>query len=232
RVSIFGGAGRPAPSLGQLILPTDPHIYEDPDQLLPDQDELAAVDLRLLIPIRPIDGYVEVYWQYGGEDVIARRLLDVIPYPALGGIGNLYGAELSVAPWSINVEGVRVFDDYFRWYTGHRIYHDGLTQQGRSMAYAPGGDSTGLWGAVTWLDDGTGGQLYAEQVRRIGVIAALDQNLLALGTDERRLRLGAVGWREHGLLGWWRLDASVERIRGVDFVVGAEETVWRVALRR
>ena len=57
------------------------------------------------------------------EDVIARQLLGAIPYPALAGIGNLYGAEVNFAPWSLNVEGVRVFDDYFRWYTGHRVYH-------------------------------------------------------------------------------------------------------------
>lgn len=232
RVGIFGGEGRPTPSIGQLLLPTDPHIYDDPDQVLPDQDEMAAVDFRLLLPIGLVGDYVELYWQYGGEDVISREFLGVIPYPALAGVGNLYGAEVSFAPWSLNIEGVRVFDDYFRWYTGHRVYHDGLTQAGQSMGYAPGGDSMGLWGAVTWLDGDLGGQLYAEQVRRIGVVASLDNNLLALGTDERRFRVGVVGWKTHGLQGWWRLDVSVEHIQGVDFILGQDETVWRLALRR
>ena len=229
RVGIFGGAGRPAPPLGQLILPTKPHVYDDPDQLLPDQDEMAAVDIRLMVPIR--EGYLEGYWQYGGEDVIARRL-GPIPYPALAGIGNLYGVEASVAPWSVNVELTRVLDDYFRWYTGHRVYHDGLTQDGMSMAVAPGGDSHGLWGALTWLDGELGGQLYGERVVRVGVVAAQGDNLLALSSDERRTRLGVVGWRAHALHGWWRLDLSVEQITGVNFVIGEEETVWRLAIRR
>ncbi|HNH49058.1 MAG TPA: capsule assembly Wzi family protein, partial [Myxococcota bacterium] len=33
RLSIFGGKDRPAVDLGQLLLPTEPHIYGDPDQL-------------------------------------------------------------------------------------------------------------------------------------------------------------------------------------------------------
>ena len=44
RVGIFWGEGRPVPEFGQLLLPTDPHIYDDPDKLLPDQDEMAALD--------------------------------------------------------------------------------------------------------------------------------------------------------------------------------------------
>ena len=236
RVGLFGGEGRPTPRIGQLILPTDPHIYDDPDKEEPDQDELAALDIRLTLPLDrwlPLDR-IEAWWQYGGEDVIARRSLG-IPYPALAGVANLYGARLTAGPWSLTAEGTRVLDDYFRWYTGHRVYHDGFTQDGLSMGYAPGGDAMGLWGALTFLPGQWGGQLSAEQITRVGVVQALGDNLLALAAEERRWRLGVEGWRLRSGLGpaaagWWRVELSMERIEGLDFIPETTETRWRLAL--
>ena len=46
RLGIFGGEGRPSPGFGQLLLPTEPHIYDDPERLKPDTDEKASVDFR------------------------------------------------------------------------------------------------------------------------------------------------------------------------------------------
>ena len=87
RLSIFGGEGRPAPKLGQLILPTDPHVYDDPDGLLPDQDELAALDARWTLPLDRWVGqaelrYLELWWQYGAEDLM---VVETAEFPTLVG---------------------------------------------------------------------------------------------------------------------------------------------------
>jgi len=233
RFGLFGGVGRPTPDIGQLILPTDPHIYDDPDQLLPDQDEMAAIDVRLTLPLSVLAPglYAEGWWQYGGEDVIARESLG-IPYPALGGVANVYGGEVGMGPWALTLEGTRALDDYFRWYTGHRVYHDGFTQDGVSMGYAPGGDAMGLWGAVTWLPGDHGVQVSAESLTRVGVVGLLDNNLLALSTEERHTRVGASGWLRQPDGTWLRLELSMDRISGVDFVPDTAEVRYRLALTR
>ncbi|MFT5683481.1 MAG: hypothetical protein ACI8RZ_004413 [Myxococcota bacterium] len=233
RFGIFGGEGRPAPSIGQLILPTDPHIYDDPNQLLPDQDEMAAIDVRLTLPLSVLAPgvYAEGWWQYGGEDVIARKSLG-IPYPALAGVANLYGGEVGVGPWAVTVEATRALDDYFRWYTGHRVYHDGFTQNGQSMGYAPGGDAMGLWGALTWLPGEHGGQLSAESLTRVGIVGALEDNLFALSQEEVHTRLSASGWLRQSDGTWLRLELSVDRVTGVNFVPDTAEVRYRLALSR
>ena len=47
RAALFWGEGRPWPGVLPLLLPIDPHVEDDPDQLLPDQDEIAALDATL-----------------------------------------------------------------------------------------------------------------------------------------------------------------------------------------
>ncbi len=178
RVSIFGGVDRPPPKIGQLILPTDPHVYDDPKQNLPDQDEMAAFDLRLTLPVGrwlgvPSDTaalawqYLEVWTQYGGEDVIARSV-GPLPVPALAGIANLWGVEFGVGPLAANVEWARVLDDQFRWYTGHRIYHQGFVQDGLVMGHPSGGDSRTWNAAVRWMTETWGMELLAEDELRVG----------------------------------------------------------------
>ncbi|MCK6503150.1 capsule assembly Wzi family protein [Myxococcota bacterium] len=242
RVGIFGGEGRPTPSLGQLLLPTDPHVYDDPDRLEPDQDERASLDLRLTFPVgrwagiastrRAVDGLdtVELWWLYGGEDVIARDL-GGLPYPSLAGIGNLFGAEAVAGPLVLSVEHARLLDDYFRWYTGHRVYHDGFTRDGRSMALAEGGDSIGTWLAVAWEAGAYGMELSAHRALRVGVIEASGANLLALEVDERTHGVGLSGWT-WSRWGWWSASLEVERVTGQDFVEGADGWAWRLAVGR
>ncbi|NOY24693.1 MAG: capsule assembly Wzi family protein [Oligoflexia bacterium] len=242
RVGIFGGQGRPLPSFGQLLLPTDPHVYDDPNQLEPDQDERASLDLRLTLPVgrwggvsssrTAVDGLdtVELWWQYGGEDIIANDL-GGIPYPSLAGIANLYGAELVAGPLVLTVENARILDDYFRWYTGHRIYHDGFTRDGLSMAHSSGGDSITWTAAVAWEASDWGVELSGERRLRVGVIESLGANLLALQTDEMRHRLSVQGWKLTNL-GWWSLTVEVERLTGQDFVLGDDGWGWRVAVGR
>lgn len=239
RMAIFGGVDRPPPDLLQLLLPTEPHIYGDPEQLLPDQNELAALDVRVTIPARALAAridkdisidYIELWWQYGGEDVIARESFG-IPYPSLAGVANLLGAELGAGALSVSAEGARILDDTFRWYTGHRIYHQGFTREGRAMGHPAGGDSLSAWGAVTWLPGDLGGQLSFERRRRVGIIEATGDNLLALSTDELAHTLGIALWRRDDAR-WWKLGAELERVRGEDFVPGADGWSLRVALRR
>jgi hypothetical protein len=234
RVGIFGGEGRPMPRIGQLILPTDPHVYEDPDALLPDQDEIAALDARLTLPLDRWTGlqslrYLEIWWQYGAEDIIAAESYG-IPYPSLAGIANLYGAELAAGDVLLAAEGARIFDDYFRWYTGHRIYHQGFTRDGLNMAHWAGGDSLSTWLSLTWLQASRGVELWGEQITRIGVVENLDDRVLSLLTEEERLRLGLKGWMARSDGGWWRLGVSVEQIEGEDFVPGADGWTWRIGL--
>ena len=234
RMALFGGVGRPPVDLWQLLLPTEPHVYDDPDQTLPDQNELASLDLRVTLPVGrwgmgPVQT-VEGWWQYGGEDMIVRHL-GALPYPSLAGVGNLFGVEILADPWSASVEGARLLDDYFRWYTGHRVYHDGFTREGHSMGMPWGGDSRSAMGSLTWLPQPWGAQLSVWQVRRVGVMEASGDNLLALATDETRLGAGVTVWRQQGS-GWWRARLDLERMRGEDFVPGADGLSWRISLQR
>jgi hypothetical protein len=236
RVSIFGGEGRPAPRLGQVLLPTDPHVYNDPDALLADQDEIAALDARINLPLDRWTGlrrlrYLEVWWQYGAEDIIAAESFGV-PYPSLAGIANLYGAEIAVGDVLVAAEGARIFDDYFRWYQGHRVYHQGFFRDGLSMAHWVGGDALTGWLSLTWLQSSRGVELWGEQLTRIGAVENADDRLLTLITEEERLRIGLRGWLAHADGSWWRLGISIEQVAGADFVPGANGWTWRVSVER
>ncbi len=230
RASLFGGEGRPLPPLGQLILPTDPHIYDDPDKEQPDQDEIAALDGRLTIPLsglwEPLR-YAEFWLEYGGEDVIALSV-GPIPYPSLAGVANLRGAEVAVDHFVFTVEWARLMDDYFRWYVNHRIYHEGMTQSGRSMGHPSGGDSDTWWFGGAWVSDEVGVQLWHERVWRVGVADVVEDTVITLTTDERRQRYGARGWYGLPRGGFVGLGASVDRVTGEEFVPGADHTEHRV----
>ena len=223
RASLFGGVGRPSPSIGQLLVPTDPHVYDDPEQLEPDQDEIAALDLRLSLPLPATSlDYVEVWWQYGGEDVIARKIVG-IPAPALAGVANLAGLEIGASPWTLTAEHARILDDYFRWYTGHRVYHEGFVHEGQVMGHAYGGDAVGWWLQLRRLGDRWGVAGEAEEIRRVGIIAAADQNLFALSDDELRRSVAMQGWlRDSKGTGWWTARISIAKTTGVDFVLGQD----------
>ena len=237
RVGIFGGEGRPAPRLGQLLLPTDPHVYGDPDQSEPDQDEIAALDVRGTLPLATLTGgavgldYVEAWWQYGGEDVIARRVAG-IPVPSLAGVANLVGVEVARGPWTLAVEHARILDDSFRWYTGHRVYHDGFSQAGLPMAHAGGGDALSWWGAGSWLEGDWGAGIALDRLQRVGVIEAQGDNVFALMSDERTDRVALTGWRREARTGWWRVELGLERVVGRDFVAGDDGWGWRVGVGR
>lgn len=244
RVGIFGGEGRPAPDVGQLLIPTDPHVENDPEQKLPDQDEIAAFDARVTLPLGQwIHGprtdagfgfaldYLELYTQYGGEDVIARKL-GPVPVPALAGIANLWGAELGAGSLTLNTEWARVLDDQFRWYTGHRVYHQGFTQDNVVMGHPSGGDSRTWTVDVRWMPTTWGVELSAEDRLLVGGIDVAQGRLRALGTDEHTRLIGVRGWWMTDEKGWIHGGAELAKTDGVGFQPGASDWSWRVFIGR
>lgn len=248
RMTIFGGEERPPVDFGQLLVPTEPHVYDDPDLTLPDQDELAALDFRICLPLRhwvasvPID-HVEGYWQYGGEDVIGREV-GPIPYPSLAGVANIYGGEIASGSFTVNIEFSRLMDDTFRWYVGHRVYHDGFTQAGRPLGNFGGTDSETIWGRLGWtpLGQPAGGDLrpgwgdprlavWGDRTRRVGVIESRNGKVFDLATEEHRWRVGLdASLATPALQAHGRLSAgySLEHLTGEDFVPGADRSAHRV----
>lgn len=231
RLSIFGGVGRPPVDVGQLLIPSEPHVYGDPDKELPDQNELAALDVRVSLPLGKWTGLpvslVEGWWQYGGEDMIVREL-GPLPYPSLAGVGNLYGGAVTVGPVSVTAEYSALLDDYFRWYVGHRVYHDGFTQDGRVLGHFGGPDSETLFGAVAWEGGPGRARVWVDRTRRVGVIEALNDKLFTFMTEERRVRGGVdAAWRlPRG--GWIGAGYAYEHVTGDDFVPGAVADRHRV----
>jgi hypothetical protein len=232
RMGMFGGAGRPLPGLWELLVPTEPHIYDDPDKDEPDQNEIASLDFRLTLPLArwiggPVD-YLEGWWQYGAEDIIARHI-GAVPYPSLAGVANLWGLEAAAGPWVLSYEGSHILDDYFRWYVSHRVYHEGFTQDGRVMGHHSGGDAMSSWLRAGWYPLPWGADLAYEQILRVGIVESLEDNLLALATDERRWGLHARLWRLHDSGSRWAVGYGFQHIQGEDFVPGADRWVHRVS---
>lgn len=231
RLSMFGGEGRPAVDFGQLLVPSEPHVYDDPDLTQPDQNEQASIDLRVTLPIGkwtkgPLR-YVEGWWEYGGEDMIVRHL-GTVPYPALAGVANLYGGEVGIGPVTATGEVAVLMDDYFRWYVGHRVYHAGFTQDGEVLGYPSGGDARTIYGALRWDADRWRARAWGEQVRRVCVLEVVNDHVFALPTEEHRLQFGADGGlplRHGGHVG---LGVAYAHVTGVNFVDGETADEFRV----
>jgi hypothetical protein len=233
RMSIFGGEDRPAVDLGQLLLPTEPHIYGDPNQLRPDQNEQASLDLRVTLPLKkwfklPIS-YVEGWWEYGGEDMILRQT-GSIKLPALAGVGNLFGAEIAVGPLTFTGEYSRLMDDYFRWYVGHRVYHDGFTQELRVIGHPGGPDSESWTAAVGWSTDWGRLRLWGGTLRRVGVVEAFNDRLFTLPQEEHRQHVGLEGSYYLPKGGMASVSYTLDHVTGQHFVPGADHFYHGVTL--
>lgn len=232
RLEMFGGKGRPMPSIGQLLLPTRPHVYGDDEKELADQNDIASLDFRLNMPANAIFGgpvrYVEAWWQYGAEDIIAREWAG-LPYPSLAGVANVYGAEACVGDLLGTIEFSRVFDDYYRWYLKHRIYSEGFTQEGRIMGHPIGGDAESWWFRLAWSPFPWTVDVWHERVLRIGVIEDLGYHLFALSVDEQHSAFGASFHRFTSEYGVWGIGFSLDHIEGLDFIPGSQTS--ELALR-
>ena len=223
RVSLFGGEGRPLPSAGQLLLPLDPHVEGDPDREEPDQDEIAALDVRVTAPFS--GGYGAAWWQYGGDDMIVRNGL-----PSLAGVANLIGGEVAWGPVWLTVEYAALMDDRFRWYSGHRVYHQGFVQDGHPLGHPYGGDSVSLWAELGWQGARYGLRAEGEWVQRVGVVEVLGDQVFALASPETLRRGGVTGWMATGWGGDLQVGYSLGHRQGANFVPGAEVWEHRVHL--
>lgn len=232
RLAMFGGEGRPAPDVGQLLVPSEPHVEEDPDKLLPDQNELASMVVRANLPLKkwfggPF-GHLSGWWEYGGEDMIVQDDLG-FDLPSLAGIGNQYGAELAMGPVVVSGEYTRLMDDYFRWYVGHRVYHLGFTQGGRPMGHYGGADSetfaarVAVWGP-TWRV-----RVDGDRVRRVAVIDVQGDNVNTLPTEELQLR-GGLSVDAAFAGSWFGAAYSLTSIESANFTRGNDRVEHRVVL--
>lgn len=226
RMTLFGGEGRPPVDLGELLIPSEPHLSGDPDLLLPDQDEMARIDLRVTLPLAkwwkgPVD-YVEAWWEYGGEDVIKKEVVG-IPYPSLAGVANIFGGEVGVGPLAVNAEYARLMDDRFRWYWGHRVYHDGFTQELREIGHFGGPDSETVLASAAWNAPNWRLRLLGGTTRKVGVIETLNDHVFAFLVEEHGFRLGAEGGLALPQGGYLQAGYTYEHIANLDFVPGDDQ---------
>lgn len=228
RATMFGGQGRPLPTLFDLLIPIQPHVSDDPDKLLADSNEIVALDARVDVPLgrwleSPIKR-VSLWLQYAGEDMILSEL-GPLPLPSLGGPANLYGGALSLGDSELRIERAQLMDDTFRWYTRHRVYHEGFVRDGQPIGHPHGGDADSLW--VEWVSHGAllGVSLHVEKLRRVGVVTAIPEGVFTLATEEHSLRGGVKTWVLPSRGGHIGVGYSVQRMTGEDFV--ADTLSWR-----
>lgn len=224
RASMFAGESRAWPNWTDLLLPLNPHASGDPEKVLSDTNELAAVDARLNLPLGawglgPVRR-LTLWYQYGGEDMIMRPF-GPIDVPALAAPANLYGAALSVGDWLWSIERAQLMDDTFRWYTGHRVYHQGFVHQGHSMGHPHGGDADSIWMSLAWHGVPMGGEIFAEHLRRTGVVDSIPEGVFTLLSDEVRIRAGGRVWFLPISGGHLGLGYEAVHVEGEEFVPDA-----------
>jgi hypothetical protein len=232
RLSIFGGEGRPDVDLGQLLVPSEPHVYDDPDKVLPDQDELASMTFRANLPLHrwfggPF-GHLSGWWEYGGEDLVIRQV-GTLDYPSLAGVANLYGGELAIGPVVATAEYALLMDDAFRWYIGHRVYHDGFTQDGRVMGHFGGPDSEVAAGSLSVWGESWRLRASAASVRRVAVVEMQNGTVVTLRNEESELRGGlAADVLVRGA--WLTAGYTAVAITNENFVPGDDGLEHRVTV--
>ena len=218
RLSLMGGEGRPLPSLGQMILPSDPHIENDPNQLLPDQDELACLEAYgrfAFDKVGPVTG-LEIWFQYGAEDAIQKRL-GVLPYVSLAGVASMGGLSLHAQEWRLSFEAADIVDDRFRWYHGHRIYHEGFSVEEEWMGYPSGGDAYSWAMGLGWFQANTGAELRYHNIERIGAIQSVNGQSYALMQNEVQRGIGGEYWHSIGQ-NRLSLQANIAQINHAEFI--------------
>ncbi|MEC8379897.1 MAG: hypothetical protein VXZ96_06235, partial [Myxococcota bacterium] len=159
---------------------------------------------------------VELWFQYGAEDAIQKRM-GVLPYVSLAGVARLGGVSVHASHWRLSFEAADIIDDRFRWYQGHRIYHDGFSVEDQWLGYPSGGDSYSLASGLAWLHADTGAALRYHHVLRVGAIQSVNGQNYALIDNEVQQRLGGEYWRS---IGQNRLsvEINVAQINNADFI--------------
>lgn len=235
RNAIFGGRenGGPRPvNVLQLLLPTDPHVEGDPGRAEADTDERIALDARVTVPLGvwglPLD-YVEAYVQHAGEDVIARRA-GPVPVPSIAGTANLYGGEIAVAGVRLGVEASVIEDDLYRWYIGHRVYHDGWTVAGRSLGHSWGGDARTTTIRLGRVAAGLVVQASYTHVRRVEVADLVEDTLFVFPAAEMHDRVGLLAARPGERGGSVAVTVEADRVRDEAFVPDADHVGFRLGI--
>ncbi len=235
RLSMYGGEGRPrgtARDFWQLLWATNPHIEDDEAQQRFDANDIAALDISVMIPFAnrvPLIEFLQLYWSNAGEDT-QRTYLGELPLPALTGVANLGGVFLGLGPLTLRFEWARLMDDRFRWYGRHRIYHDGFHHHGRVTGHPIDGDAEGTYWELG-IDPGGGIELWIwlERVRHVGVVEVVDDTVYTLPEDRRRTMVGVQARAQLDLPALPRglqlqLRFQLEHERGLDHVPGAVAT--------
>ena len=225
-----GGVARPI-RWGQVILPTHPHVYDDPEQIEADTDERAAWDVRITPPLGrwgvPVLDYAEVAIQHGGEDVITRRG-GLFPWPTLAGSANVYGAEIGALPYSAGVEVAVIEDDLYRWYVGHRVYHDGWTVDGAPIGHPNGGDQRTTTVRIgRFVDRGLAVDVLYRHTHRVDVADLVGDTLFVFPAAEVRDEIGLRGSTWLGQTARITVDLGAGPVRGRGFVPGDHDVEWR-----
>lgn len=222
--------------VGHLILPVEPHIYDDTAKELFDTDERLSADARLNIPIRriahalggnaPVD-YLELYIIHGGEDTAGTYLI-----PRLAGAANVYGVEVAAGPAVATLERVIVADDYQRWYRGHRLYHEGWMVDDRVIGNAWGGDSSSWWVQAGVVGLGNWTILTSFEQSKKYLVADLAQDTLFVFPHQEIRHIGGLRGAymlERG--GWLGAEAQFSTLKNEDYLGGQDRMPWRVMLR-
>jgi len=230
RATLFAGTDRPWPSFVELLLPISSHVSGDPNQLQADSNEIAALDFRLNVPLKGVFHRLSLWYEYGGEDMIVGNI-GPVPVPQLAGPANLAGGELSVGDWSLTAERALLLDDTFRWYTSHRVYHEGFVRDGHAIGHPHGGDADSWWFAAAWYGLPVGAEVFHERVRRVGVVESNPKGVYRFASEELSWQAGARAWllplrgAGVGVGGHWELGLSVGQVQAENFVPGQD--AWR-----
>jgi len=145
RVMLFGGQGRPALSLEDFSeiyfgKPNQSGRHED--------DEIASVDLRLLIPrLDPFFTPLELYGEVGGEDEAEYH------FTKDGYLMGMYIPNLlhyGTTDFRVEYANDHVPDNPNVWYT-HSLYTSGYTYHGQIIGHHMGTDSSDLFMRLTHL---------------------------------------------------------------------------------
>jgi hypothetical protein len=230
RATLFAGRDRPWPSFLELVLPISAHVEGDPNQLQADSNEIAALDVRLNLPLKGPFHRLSIWYEYGGEDLIVGEI-GPVPVPQLAGPANLAGGELSVGDWSLTAERALLLDDTFRWYTGHRVYHEGFVRDGHAIGHPHGGDSDSWWFSAAWYGLPLGAEVFHERIQRVGVVESNPEGIFRLPSVERSWQAGARVWllplrgAAVGAGGHWEFGLSMGPVAAENFVPGQDQ--WR-----
>jgi hypothetical protein len=92
-----------------------------------------------------------LYWEYGGEDFIPNRHVNVLPQ--ISAPGSVLGVELLEPRWDLGVEYVDLSHPSVLWYS-NSDFSSGYAHEGTVLGHPLGGSGRALSGRVRWRPAG------------------------------------------------------------------------------